>query len=297
MASALVKFSAICMLIGLTAADVGIATDTPVTEVCLGCLCQAVSGCQVGQQCDGDACGLFRITWAYWADAGKPTLAGSSPEAPDAYPSCTNDPYCAARTVQQYMRRFGQDCNGDGRIDCLDFAAIHKLGGYGCKADLPFKFYNTLTQCLDYVSQIQDTEQFLVLVALLTIHTTGLPHRSKVLQFCGKKLKRALELVCSETERNVAEELDMLKKYSKKGRISRERFRTHPRPSQRWPPPRYLIGEPPVLDPGDESSDLMSKKGWYVPKKSQRLKRDYDVNLVETCCQQPCTLHKMRDFC
>lgn len=25
------------------------------------------------------------------------------------------------------------DCNGDGKIDCIDFAYMHRLGGYGCK--------------------------------------------------------------------------------------------------------------------------------------------------------------------
>ncbi|XP_013140998.1 PREDICTED: lysozyme 2-like [Papilio polytes] len=152
MASAFLKFSAIILFLGINA---GLAVDQPVTEVCLGCLCQAVSGCKQGLQCDGDACGLFRITWAYWADAGKPTIDGSSPEAPGAYPTCTNDPGCAARTVQLYMNRFAQDCNGDGQIDCYDYAAIHKLGGYGCKADLPFKFHNTFNQCLAYVASYQ----------------------------------------------------------------------------------------------------------------------------------------------
>lgn len=55
----------------------------PVTEVCLGCICQAISGCKQGLQCEGETCGLFRITWGYWADAGKPTINGLSPDAPD----------------------------------------------------------------------------------------------------------------------------------------------------------------------------------------------------------------------
>lgn len=51
----------------------------PVTDVCLGCICEAVSGCNRTLTCNGDVCGLFRITWAYWADSGKPTLAGEAP--------------------------------------------------------------------------------------------------------------------------------------------------------------------------------------------------------------------------
>lgn len=44
-----------------------------VTDVCLGCICEASSGCDRSLQCSGDTCGLFRITWAYWSDGGKPT--------------------------------------------------------------------------------------------------------------------------------------------------------------------------------------------------------------------------------
>lgn len=55
----------------------------PVTDVCLGCICEAVSNCNLTLKCDGDSCGLFRITWAYWADGGKPTLNNQSPDASD----------------------------------------------------------------------------------------------------------------------------------------------------------------------------------------------------------------------
>lgn len=55
------------------------AQDSPVTQTCLGCICEASSGCNRTTTCNGDVCGLFRLTWAYWADAGKPTVAGESP--------------------------------------------------------------------------------------------------------------------------------------------------------------------------------------------------------------------------
>lgn len=51
----------------------------PVTDICLGCICEAVSGCNRTLNCNGDVCGLFRITWAYWSDSGKPTLNGEAP--------------------------------------------------------------------------------------------------------------------------------------------------------------------------------------------------------------------------
>uniref|UniRef100_T1GX33 lysozyme n=1 Tax=Megaselia scalaris TaxID=36166 RepID=T1GX33_MEGSC len=73
----------------------------PVTEVCLGCICQAISGCNSTAICNGDVCGLFRMTWAYWSDAGKPTKDNEDPSSQNAYANCANDPYCAARAVQE----------------------------------------------------------------------------------------------------------------------------------------------------------------------------------------------------
>lgn len=45
-----------------------------------------------------------------------------------------------------------QDCNNDGKIDCDDFAAIHKLGGYGCKGGLPGVYGQRYQQCKSLVS-------------------------------------------------------------------------------------------------------------------------------------------------
>ncbi|XP_055319149.1 lysozyme 3-like [Sitodiplosis mosellana] len=123
--------------------------DQPVTQTCLGCICEAISNCNRTAICNGDVCGLFRLTWGYWSDAGKPTIAGESPTAESAYANCANDPFCAASAVQGYMQRFGQDCNGDGRIDCYDHALIHYRGGYGCKGDLPEKYSGVFNQCLN----------------------------------------------------------------------------------------------------------------------------------------------------
>lgn len=44
------------------------------SQSCLGCICEAASGCNTNAGCEGDVCGPFRITWGYWADGGKPTL-------------------------------------------------------------------------------------------------------------------------------------------------------------------------------------------------------------------------------
>ncbi|XP_035903243.1 lysozyme-like [Anopheles stephensi] len=122
--------------------------EDPVTDVCLSCICEASSGCDASLRCNGDVCGMFRITWAYWADAGKPVQQGDSPDSQNAYANCANEPYCAARTVQGYMRKFGQDCNGDGTIDCFDHAIIHKLGGYNCKNQVPIVYQSKIDECI-----------------------------------------------------------------------------------------------------------------------------------------------------
>lgn len=154
--------------------------EQKVTEVCLGCICEAVSGCNTTLKCTGDVCGLFRITWPYWADSGKPTQQGDLPTDENAYANCVNEPYCAARAVQSYMTKFGQvcemleslereqikdiklfelfrgidslqDCNNDGQINCYDHAAIHLLGGYGCSGEISQRFKQPFERCLQQV--------------------------------------------------------------------------------------------------------------------------------------------------
>lgn len=48
------------------------------SRTCFGCICEAASGCNVTVGCDDSVCGPFRITWGYWADAGKPKLDENS---------------------------------------------------------------------------------------------------------------------------------------------------------------------------------------------------------------------------
>ncbi|XP_065220772.1 invertebrate-type lysozyme 3-like [Planococcus citri] len=130
------------------------AAQTPQIKVpadsnwCLGCICEAISGCNRSLQCSGDVCGLFRITWAYWADAGKPTVKNEDPNSQYAYANCTNNEVCAGTTVSNYLRKFAKDCNGDGQIDCYDYAAIHKYGGYsGCTTALSGEYYTKFSTC------------------------------------------------------------------------------------------------------------------------------------------------------
>ncbi|XP_034936055.1 lysozyme-like [Chelonus insularis] len=119
-----------------------------ISKTCFGCICEAASGCDTQSGCVGDVCGPFRITWGYWSDSGKPTLNGESADAQGAWTRCVNDPFCAADAVQGYMDRFAQDCNGDGVINCDDYARIHYLGGYGCSGPLPLKYDNAYKTCM-----------------------------------------------------------------------------------------------------------------------------------------------------
>lgn len=51
----------------------------PLSEVCLACICESISSCNRNMKCEGEVCGMFGITWAYWADSGKPVLPGDNP--------------------------------------------------------------------------------------------------------------------------------------------------------------------------------------------------------------------------
>lgn len=93
---------------------------------CLRCLCAASTGCDLKRPCIGDHCGPYLISWNYWSDAGRP---GKD------FVSCALNRACAEEAIQGYMRKWTRDCNGDGIVDCDDFAAIHKLGPHMCRSE------------------------------------------------------------------------------------------------------------------------------------------------------------------
>ncbi|NP_001155465.1 uncharacterized protein LOC100160909 precursor [Acyrthosiphon pisum] len=132
----------------LTALSLSVSGEIiPIDEPCLGCLCEANGECSPHMKCSGEVCGMFGITYAYWADSGRPVIAGSKPTDSDAYPKCANDPKCAKESVIGYMNRYAQDCNHDRVVDCSDYAAIHKLGGFGCKGHLPQDYKMRFKTC------------------------------------------------------------------------------------------------------------------------------------------------------
>ncbi|XP_042874738.1 lysozyme-like isoform X2 [Penaeus japonicus] len=104
---------------------------------CLGCLCEASTKCNVSTACHvpypgAYFCGPFLISWAYWADAGKPIIDGDNVERKGAFESCVQDLYCGAETVRRYMAKFLDDCDGNGVVTCIDVIRTHKLGRDGC---------------------------------------------------------------------------------------------------------------------------------------------------------------------
>ncbi|XP_055856065.1 DNA ligase 1-like [Episyrphus balteatus] len=152
--------------------------DNVVDDGCLACICDATSGCNVTKTCNGDVCGLFRITWFYWADGGKMTVNGDSEDSPMAFQNCATDPFCATKTVQNYMAKFRQDCNRDGKIDCYDFAAIHKLGGYGCPGQIFGPYSVTLNQCLKAYSIAVFLSNSDSINSFLDLRSNSSPHRN-----------------------------------------------------------------------------------------------------------------------
>ncbi|XP_011505724.1 PREDICTED: lysozyme 2-like [Ceratosolen solmsi marchali] len=118
-----------------------------VSRECLGCICEAASGCNTTLGCTGDICGAFHITWGYWADAGKPTLPGVSNTDLNAYSSCANNVQCAGLIVEGYMKKYAKDCDNDGVINCNDYVRIHYLGASGCSGALESKYENAYNNC------------------------------------------------------------------------------------------------------------------------------------------------------
>jgi len=78
---------------------------------CLGCICEASSGCNQTIGCSSHAgyhCGPFLMSWAFWKEAGQPLLtAGDNPDRKGAFEDCANNIHCSADTVALYLQKFG----------------------------------------------------------------------------------------------------------------------------------------------------------------------------------------------
>ena len=111
------------------------SVESQITQQCLDCICQASTGCDLSKKCQNSGpssyfCGPYQISWSYWSDGGRPGDQGG----PHDFETCLNDKSCAEQAIYGYMNKWARDCNGDGVIDCADYAAIHKAGPHSCNA-------------------------------------------------------------------------------------------------------------------------------------------------------------------
>ncbi|XP_063904539.1 lysozyme-like [Zophobas morio] len=152
--------NSICLILLITGFGF-IKCQNIVTSECLVCICEATTGCNFNYNCSSNAaiCGPFRITRPYWKGAGSPTIKDESPNSVSAFSHCTSDLYCSIKTVQMFMKINERDCNGDGIIDCDDFAAIHQLGKYDCTRTLPYYYTTSYSQCRKMLLKYERVDQ------------------------------------------------------------------------------------------------------------------------------------------
>ncbi|XP_075210755.1 uncharacterized protein LOC142318105 [Lycorma delicatula] len=118
---------------------------SPMTDDCINCICEAASDCRVGTFTDGSVYGPFRITEPYWKDAESPKVTSGNGNS--SFVACANDLECSERTVRAYMSKYQFDCNGDGVVNCSDYAAIHINGPYACEKPLPNNYLTRFLRC------------------------------------------------------------------------------------------------------------------------------------------------------
>jgi len=124
------------------AAPVSVAAPEQFTQECVACMCAGATSCNttVGCEIRSDGrfyCGPFGMSKPYWLDAGAPLLEGGSPLSDRAFKDCAKDVGCSFNATTLYLQKLGnRDCDGDGRVTCIDYTLINYLGGYStCEKD------------------------------------------------------------------------------------------------------------------------------------------------------------------
>ncbi|KAK7601697.1 hypothetical protein V9T40_009138 [Parthenolecanium corni] len=102
------------------------------STVCIRCLCHSSTQCNMTVGCQKGYCGPLFLTKEYWRDAGRPTLRDDDPDRTNAFNDCAKDYGCSSTAVENYMAKFGYDCNNDGVTDCDDYARLHFHGREKC---------------------------------------------------------------------------------------------------------------------------------------------------------------------
>jgi hypothetical protein len=119
---------------------------------CMECICDASSGCNQQATCPVDdpssnhlprTCGPYQFDRTYWTLSGRP---GRS------FESCANEKSCAEESVGRFVHQMSFDCNEDGVIDCLDYAAIHRAGPKSCNSQwfLESPYWSSFEQCYGF---------------------------------------------------------------------------------------------------------------------------------------------------
>lgn len=125
----------------------GLNESSRIASECLECICDASSNCDTTVQCiskqrEKNRCGPYMISWNQYqeSDISLTSLIsippGISEETMDEkiYYECTTDRTCAEKLIHLYIEKHQKDCNRDGKIDCYDIAAIHRVGPENCNS-------------------------------------------------------------------------------------------------------------------------------------------------------------------
>lgn len=154
----------------------GLNDSSRIASECLDCICDASSNCDATVQCiskqrEKNRCGLYMISWNQYkesdislttlfvsppspvssASASSPSASSSQSDDADEklYYECATDKNCAEKLIHLYIEKYQKDCNMDGKIDCYDIAAIHRVGPDQCNSGkfLSSQYWRDFNHC------------------------------------------------------------------------------------------------------------------------------------------------------
>lgn len=130
--------------------EFGLNESSKIASECLDCICDASSNCIESVQCisqqrEKNRCGLYMISWNQFkeSDISLTTSLNSASSSNQKnaqdyeeklYYECTTDKDCAEKLIHLYIEKHLKDCNNDGKVDCHDIAAIHRVGPEQCNS-------------------------------------------------------------------------------------------------------------------------------------------------------------------
>ncbi|XP_063824435.1 uncharacterized protein LOC135074061 [Ostrinia nubilalis] len=118
----------------------------PLSITCMKCICK-VMGCIKDEGCVNNVCGVMHITQGYWEAAHDKE---SDPANLEAFQKCSNNVWCATRTVQRFMKRRLPACEAKrpDRQRCENALALHKFGSSRCDRNLTANTERKFLGCL-----------------------------------------------------------------------------------------------------------------------------------------------------